>query len=132
MLPTSSFSMSQKLLFTVKALHIIEPVQTHKMKTSDSRMYISQTTMAIQYGLKKKNKLAGQGEYPEADYCKAQKTKQPLLVTFSPQLRPLTHITNALQPIIDENTSLSQALAASLYLVRENFLNLKQLLVTQH
>ncbi|KAJ7329902.1 hypothetical protein JRQ81_016076, partial [Phrynocephalus forsythii] len=44
------------------------------------------------------------------DRSKRPNDRTPLVVTYSPQVRPLTHILNDLQPILDKNTSLSKAL----------------------
>ncbi|KAJ7320458.1 hypothetical protein JRQ81_019969, partial [Phrynocephalus forsythii] len=44
------------------------------------------------------------------DRSKGPNDRTPLVVTYGPQVIPLTHILNYLQPIFDRNTSLSKAL----------------------
>ncbi|KAJ7338771.1 hypothetical protein JRQ81_012673, partial [Phrynocephalus forsythii] len=63
------------------------------------------------------------------DRSKGPNDRTPLVVTYSPQVRPLTCILNDLQPILDKNTSLSKALGGRPILTCRQPPNLKHILM---
>ncbi|KAJ7322722.1 hypothetical protein JRQ81_019009, partial [Phrynocephalus forsythii] len=63
------------------------------------------------------------------DISKGPNDRTPLVVTYSPQVKPLICIVNDLQPILDKNTTLSKALGGRPILAYRQPPNLKQILM---